>query len=151
MAVKDGIYIGELTLRGGAYVKREINTISLLEIGEHSLRNVKATELMMNYVDRAAEQQGVCVIGIQSGLVVAVGQHGVSKDGLEEMEEATKRVKLVFWILFVLAALSIVLAPVTVPLGLWCAFVSWPRRKLKLLKLISEVQATTVNLKEGTH
>ncbi len=148
MGLKDGIFTGELTLRGGAFTKGEISTISVLEIGEYSLRDLKVTEFMMNYLDRAAERRGVTVIGVQEGFIVAVGQHGVTKDALEVTEEAMKRVMRAFWIFFFLTAFTLFLAPITVPFGLWFAYVSVPRRRRKLIELISAVQAATVNLKE---
>lgn len=153
MALKDGIYTGEVTLRGGALTTGSISKVSVLDIGEHSLRDVQVNEYMMNYLDRAAERQGVTVIGIQEGVVVAIGQHGVTKDALEIIDEATKRVMRLFWVLFFCAAFTLFLAPVTVPLGLWFAFVSAPRRRRRLVELISAVQAATVSLKEkeSTH
>jgi len=147
--VKDGIYVGEVTLRGRALTTGSNSKVSVLEIGEHLLRDVQVDEYMMNFLDRAAERRGVAVIGVQQGAVIAIGQNGVTIDDLEAIENATKRFMWLFWILFFCAAFTLFLAPITVPLGLWFAFVSLPRRRRKLIKLIHEVQATTVSLKES--
>lgn len=151
MRVKNGVYVGQITLRGGGVFKGGANTLSLLEIGEHSLRQVKVSEFMLNYVDRAVEQGGEAAVGIYRGNVVAVGSGGATANSLEDYDQSMKVVMFVFWLFFLIGAFSIVFAPLSIPLGLWIKFSFFPKERKRIADLVLAVEASTKKLKESTN
>ena len=151
MAVKNGVYVGQVTLRGGGLAKGWHNDISVLEIGEHSLRDVKVSEYMLNYVDRAFQRGGVTVIGIHRGTIRAVGHGGITANSLELYDESMKILMFFFWVFFLLAAVTIILAPLSIPVGLWIKFSFFPKERKRITDLILAVEVSTNKLKESTH
>jgi len=151
---KDGVYIGNITLRGGtSLVSTELHKISVMEIGGRSLRDVRASQLMLNYVDRATERHGIAAVGIHRNAIIAVGQHGVTVDALEPYDEAMKTLMKFFWVLIICATLTLFLAPISIPFGLWTKFSFLPRERRKIFELILAVEAATnkVTEKESTN
>jgi len=136
----NGVYTGVCHLVGNGIDTKFRSTATIVEIGEHQLRDLSYTRYMANYVN--ASDSETQAIAIYDNEIIAVNRGGITRHSLDDYLSQQRNGLVLFWII------TFVLVMIPTPFMLYSTFVYAPRKRREVRQLIADVEAAIPNMKE---